>query len=260
MSEREPSHLPCEEVGDPWDIQRIAEILGTEAVSEEHSQYGQGYRFTVAGHAEAAPIGQLKLYPDRLIARYRSPLIGLDLTHVETIDQDHGALRIHARDERAQAVVFLFPGDPQAIRVILSSEGQVPEALSLSPAPDQIVETPVAPAAEPAGAIPEDGELAPRVMLTGRLGHTPRLRTTRQGKLIARTSLAVHRGEETDWHTVLFHGERAQQAAETLSKGQLVTIIGYRHLREAMTRQNGPRTVEEIYAASIRTSSTPNVP
>jgi hypothetical protein len=116
--------------------------------------------------------------------------------------------------------------------------------------------TPLAPAEEspriPESVPSQGAEQANRVVLTGRLGRAVSLRTTARGKTIGRVPLAVHLGEKTEWHTVLFFDDAANRAAAELSKGQMLTVIGYRHSREVTDRDGGTRQVEEIYAASVQ--------
>jgi len=94
-----------------------------------------------------------------------------------------------------------------------------------------------------------------RVTIRGRVGRTPRFRTT-QGRrlLIGQFPLAQHSAEgETTWHTVLVFGERAQRLQEKpIEKGQEIEIVGYPHDRERRTRDGLPRQVTELYATAIR--------
>jgi single-stranded DNA-binding protein len=108
------------------------------------------------------------------------------------------------------------------------------------------------PEAEENNAQPQ-AEKANRVMLTGRLGRNVYLRTTATGRVIGRVPLAVHRGEETDWHVILFFDEKAQKAAEQLAKGQLVNVVGYKHYREIKGKDGNTKQVEEIYAVDVPT-------
>jgi single-stranded DNA-binding protein len=64
--------------------------------------------------------------------------------------------------------------------------------------------------------------------------------------------LAVHEGETTSWHTILFFDDAAQRAIDTLKKGNLVTVIGYKHVRDVQKRDGSSAQVEEIYAAAVQ--------
>lgn len=91
-----------------------------------------------------------------------------------------------------------------------------------------------------------------RVVLTGRIGRDPQLHTTSKGKQITKLPLAIHEGETTAWHTILFFDEKAKVAAETLHKGDLATIIGYRHQREVVTKTGIKKQVEEIHGVATQ--------
>lgn len=108
----------------------------------------------------------------------------------------------------------------------------------------------------PAATSDQEEERRPRLALTGRIGHTPILRTTQKGTDVLRLSLAVHQGEQTDWHTILFFGERAKELAqaEFAQKGRLVTVVGYPHQRDVRMRTGGIRQVEEVYGVVLRKS------
>lgn len=73
--------------------------------------------------------------------------------------------------------------------------------------------------------------------------------------------LGVHGGEKTLWHDVLFFDEKAERVAAELSKGQLVTVVGYKHEREAEVKKGNTtfkKKVVEIYGALVQTPKSPN--
>lgn len=104
----------------------------------------------------------------------------------------------------------------------------------------------------PAGA--ETPEQRPeRLTLRGRAGTEPSFRTTRNGTSIARFPLAVRDDDgETDWHTVVTFGDRAERLRGTVHRGSVVEVVGYLHERTARTRGGQPRVVQELYAAVVR--------
>ncbi|WP_405626157.1 single-stranded DNA-binding protein [Streptomyces sp. NBC_00016] len=77
-----------------------------------------------------------------------------------------------------------------------------------------------------------------RVKLVGRLGRTPTVRETANGKLVGKFPLAVHLDDGTTrWHNILAFGERAaalktRAEAGELVKGNEIEVVGYLHERE----------------------------
>jgi single-strand DNA-binding protein len=74
-----------------------------------------------------------------------------------------------------------------------------------------------------------------RVMLIGRLGRDPDLRTLPDGTSVAQFSLATERswrdevGEkqtETEWHTIVAWGKLAEIVAQFMAKGRMVYVEG----------------------------------
>ena len=74
-----------------------------------------------------------------------------------------------------------------------------------------------------------------RVQLIGRLGQDPEMKQTKNGRTLARFSLATievyknsqgERTEETQWHPIVVWGERAEVAGKYLRKGKEVALEG----------------------------------
>ncbi|MEQ1502074.1 MAG: single-stranded DNA-binding protein [Myxococcota bacterium] len=73
-----------------------------------------------------------------------------------------------------------------------------------------------------------------RVVIVGRLGKDPELRTSRSAQAFATMSVATNRPkrdgeawvEETDWHDVLVFGEDAVRCQKRLKPGSVVAIEG----------------------------------
>ncbi|THU32477.1 single-stranded DNA-binding protein [Niastella caeni] len=94
-----------------------------------------------------------------------------------------------------------------------------------------------------------------KVQLIGNLGQLPEIRTTENGKKVARFSIATNdtyrnsKGEritETSWHNVIAWGKLAEIAEKFLTKGREVAVAGklvHRHY----TDKNGiKRYVTEV--------------
>ena len=74
-----------------------------------------------------------------------------------------------------------------------------------------------------------------RVQLIGRLGQDPEVKQTKNGRTLARFSLATtevyknshgERQEETQWHPIVVWGERAETVSKYLRKGKEVALEG----------------------------------
>jgi len=71
-----------------------------------------------------------------------------------------------------------------------------------------------------------------KVMLIGRLGRDPEVRTTSTGKTVSSFSLATetYRGtnkeKSTEWHQIVAFGKNAEQCNRYLNKGRMVCIEG----------------------------------
>jgi hypothetical protein len=228
-----------EREGQPWDIGAFAKTLGVKPQPVDDIAVGLGSRLSVATTT-------IEVFPDAGVTRLFSRSARVELFRLDPPTADeHG-------------IIFQSSHSGEDARVLVTPDGTV--NLTIGPAR--------APAAEPAGSIatevretrgedPQDtasaaAEKAPRVVFTGRIGRDPQVRSTRNGRTIARMPLAVHEGETTSWHTILFFDDAAQRAVETLSKGKLVTIIGYKHVRDVQKRDGSTAQVEEIYAAAVQ--------
>lgn len=103
----------------------------------------------------------------------------------------------------------------------------------------------------PSAETPE--QRAERLTLRGRAGTEPSFRTTRNGTPIARFPLAVRDDAgDTEWHTVVTFGDRAERLRDVVHRGAVVEVIGYLHERTARARGGRPRVVQELYAAVVR--------
>jgi single-strand DNA-binding protein len=71
-----------------------------------------------------------------------------------------------------------------------------------------------------------------KVVLIGRLGRDPEVRTTQKGRTVSSFSLATetYRGanaeKATEWHQVVAFGKMAEQCNRYLNKGRMVCVEG----------------------------------
>jgi single-strand DNA-binding protein len=97
------------------------------------------------------------------------------------------------------------------------------------------------------------------ISIAGGLGRDPELRYTASGRAMANFGVAVERrwqkdGEwtgETSWFNVTCWGDLAEHAAETLTKGTRVVVIGRLQQRSWETNEGEKRYVVEIVADDI---------
>lgn len=94
-----------------------------------------------------------------------------------------------------------------------------------------------------------------KVTLIGNLGMDPELRYSQSNLAILRLRLAtterfVTRGgekqERTEWHTVIFFGNRAEGLSKHLTKGQTVYAEGRLQTRKWEDKDGNPRYTTEI--------------
>lgn len=86
-----------------------------------------------------------------------------------------------------------------------------------------------------------------KVQLIGNLGHEPEVRTTENGKKLARFSIATNdtyrngkgiRVTDTTWHNVIAWGKLADIAEKYLTKGKQVAVSG-KLVHRSYTDKNG---------------------
>lgn len=267
MKERESK--PAEKMGTTsLAIDAVAEALKVPAQEQWDVTLGIGHRFTLPeGGGNTA--GELVIYPERRLIRYRNPLLQLDLANVTAVKAQGKLVQVECRDQTSRSVFFLQPNGTFTLSAIgLSTarkatvEGEQQEN---PPGVPSTVPEPGLPKAAPAAGPDQQPEPTPpgpaqpekpeRVVFTGRVGRVPQVRETPSKRLIARMPLAVHEGEKTVWHNILFFDEKARKAAEELTKGEVVTVVGYKHTREVPTKY-GMKQVEQIFAAAVRTPKT----
>ena len=94
-----------------------------------------------------------------------------------------------------------------------------------------------------------------KVQLIGNLGQLPEIRTTENGKKVARFSIATNdtyrnsNGEkvsETSWHNVIAWGKLADIAEKYLTKGREVAVVGKLVHRNYTDKNGVKRNVTEV--------------
>jgi single-strand DNA-binding protein len=94
-----------------------------------------------------------------------------------------------------------------------------------------------------------------KVQLIGNLGQIPEIRTTENGKKLARFSIATNdtyrnaNGEkvsETSWHNVIAWGKLAEIAEKYLTKGREVAVVGKLVHRNYTDKNGVKRNVTEV--------------
>ncbi len=100
-----------------------------------------------------------------------------------------------------------------------------------------------------------------KVILVGRLGRDPEMRTTNSGLAIANIRLATTErrkdqdgnwGEHTEWHTVVAFGRTAETAGRFLSKGRQVYIEGRLRTRKWQDKDGRDRWSTEVVVDTLQ--------
>lgn len=100
-----------------------------------------------------------------------------------------------------------------------------------------------------------------KVILVGRLGADPELKSVGQGQSVARLSLATsenwmgkdgQRQERTEWHRVVVWGRQAENCGKHLSKGRQVYIEGRLQTRSWEDANGQKRYTTEIVASTVQ--------
>ena len=91
------------------------------------------------------------------------------------------------------------------------------------------------------------------VLISGRLGKDPELKTTQSGVSVASFSLAVkgYNKDETDWFNVTAWRGTAELCAKYLSKGREAIIEGSMHQRKYKAQDGSERTTWEVTADRV---------
>ncbi len=99
-----------------------------------------------------------------------------------------------------------------------------------------------------------------KVIIVGRLGRDPELRSTQSGQAVASFSIATNERwtgkngepeERTEWHNIVVWGRQAELCRDYLAKGSQVYLEGRLQTREYTDRDGNQRKATEIVARDI---------
>ena len=94
-----------------------------------------------------------------------------------------------------------------------------------------------------------------KVILIGRLGADPELRSTGSGKSVCNLRVATSDGsgerKETTWHAVIAWEKQAELCAKYLAKGRLIGVEGRIQVREYDDKDGNKRKAFEIVAHHV---------
>ena len=103
-----------------------------------------------------------------------------------------------------------------------------------------------------------------KVILVGRLGADPVLRSTQNGGSFSHFPVATSRkwkvadetegeklNEETQWHNIVAWGRQGENCAQFLKKGQRVYVEGMIRSRKYEDKEGQPKTSFEVHADSV---------
>lgn len=89
----------------------------------------------------------------------------------------------------------------------------------------------------------------------GRLGHDPRVNTSKSGTTVCSFSIANDTGygerKQTDWFAVTCFGKTAENANRYLRKGSLVCLTGEVHVKSYQGKDGTQKTAVEIVASQV---------
>jgi len=99
-----------------------------------------------------------------------------------------------------------------------------------------------------------------KVQLIGHIGNAPEMKTTENGKTLAKFSVATNesyydsKGAQvinTQWHNIVAWGKTADIAQSLLDKGKEVLVEGKLNTREYENNEGRKQRVTEIIALSL---------
>jgi single-strand DNA-binding protein len=100
-----------------------------------------------------------------------------------------------------------------------------------------------------------------KVIVVGRLGSDPEVKTIAQGQTVARLSVATsevwndkngQKQERTEWHRIVVWGRQAENCGKHLSKGRQVYVEGRLQTRSWEDAQGQKKYSTEIVATSVQ--------
>lgn len=247
-----------------WDADELSTTLHAPAAAVSHGEHGDGQLFLV-GEQQAT---MLEVYPAQGIVRVTGGGIELTLSH-------QGSAQL-----KPEGVIFRQQYDGTTTRLLVASNGEV--LLGISPShfaepleglkAGFVGEVPPQPRkrARNDSTAPQhyegEGSLPPAtqgeekkkeyVVVRGRVGKAPTLRTTARGVLIARFQLNTtwdQEDENADWQQVIAFNKRAALVQEKVQSGKVVEVRGYVHDRVRKMEGGATTTTQEIYLAAVKT-------
>ena len=233
-----------------WDIKSITETLKISGEPVRDFMRGDGVVLSYPSND-----ARLELYPEKFAMRYRVGHLRLDMTDVIGLAATKNGLQIRAGEADGPTVFTLRPDGSVTVAVKKAAPPRTQMATEQPSASAEASSQAVATTDTAKSAEKEPEAEKDRVTLTGRVGREPSSRTTPNGRLVVRVPLAVHEGEQTNWHQLVFFDDLGKKVAESVHKGALVNVIGYRHIREVNAKDGGKREVEEIYGATLQPRS-----
>ena len=99
-----------------------------------------------------------------------------------------------------------------------------------------------------------------KVILVGRLGSDPEMKSTQSGSAVANLRIATseyrtdqqgNRQEQTEWHRVVAFGKTAELCGKYLSKGRQVYLEGKIQTRQWTDQQGQTRYTTEVIAREV---------
>jgi len=106
-----------------------------------------------------------------------------------------------------------------------------------------------------------------KVILIGRLGSDPEVKTLNGGKSLAKLNLATNSAwrdresgenrEHTEWHRVVVWGKPAENVGQFLAKGSQVCIEGRIQTRAWTTKEGEERKSTEVVASQVTFLGSP---
>lgn len=100
-----------------------------------------------------------------------------------------------------------------------------------------------------------------KVIIVGRLGADPELKTLSAGNSVARLSVATsenwtdkngQKQERTEWHRISVWGKQAENCAKYLAKGRMVYVEGRLQTRKYEDQQGQTKYSTEIVASTVQ--------
>lgn len=94
-----------------------------------------------------------------------------------------------------------------------------------------------------------------KVILLGRLGQDPELKYTANSVAVTTVSIATSektkKGEETEWHSVVFFGKQAEAVGKYMTKGRYLFVEGRNKTKSWEDKDGNKKYKTEVIASSF---------